>query len=39
MFLAGPQKRDDDGGNVSAVVVDPDVGMVRLQLTVWEQVL
>ena len=38
MFLARPQKRDDDGGNVSAVV-DPDVGMVRLQLTVWEQVL
>lgn len=38
---AGFAERDDDGGNVSAVV-DPSVegawlGTVRLQLTVWEQ--
>jgi hypothetical protein len=38
MFLARPQKRDDDGGNVSAVV-DPETGKIRLQLTVWEQIL
>ncbi|WP_255467122.1 hypothetical protein [Pseudarthrobacter sp. NamB4] len=36
-------RRDDDGGEVSAVV-DPSVGTasletVRLQLTVWEQLL
>ena len=38
MFLASPQKRDDDGGKVCAVV-DLDAGKIRLQLAVWEQVL
>jgi hypothetical protein len=38
-MFARPQKRDDGGGNVSAVVVDPEAGKVRLQLKVWEQAL
>lgn len=36
MQAGGNGGRTDDGGEVSAVV-DPSVGAVQLQLTVWEQ--
>lgn len=38
MHWARLWERVDDGGEVSAVV-DPSMGVVTLQLTVWEQQL
>jgi hypothetical protein len=37
MSAAGCRESADDGGETS--VVDPSLGSIRLQLTVWEQQL